>query len=177
MKKIIGLLMVVVTCMMVGCNTVNSAIYSSRNLNIAVVGEIPTVRENVITFDKVSFSDLEKEKFSNRYDAVFISKENLSEASKGEYSYIYKKSTIPFFFIGGTKDYVPFVYENLSYEEVPDSKSQAYAVGILFNDEEYNYVEYGLYNDTENKKNIEDVYSRIFKSIDEKQLLSEEEQV
>lgn len=175
MKKIIGLLMVVVICMMVGCNTVNSDTYNSRNLNIAVVGEIPTVRENIITFDKVSFLDLEKENFSNDYDAVFISKENLPEASKAEYSYIYKKSTIPFFFIGGQKGYVPFIYESLSYEEVPDLESQMYAVGILFNNGDYNYVGYGLYNDTENKNNIEDVYSRIFKSIDEKQLFSGEQ--
>jgi hypothetical protein len=26
-------------------------------------------------------------------------------------------------------------------------------------------IEYGLYNDVENEKNIEDVYSRIFKTI------------
>ena len=175
MRKIIGLLMVVFIFMMVGCNTVNSTQYTGRHLDIAVLGEVPTVRENIITFDKVSFSDIEKENFLNQYDAVFISKENLSQAAKAKYSSIYKKSTIPFFFIGGNKDYVPFIYEDLSYEEVPDLNSQMYAIGILFNDEDYNYVGYGLYNDTENEKNIEDVYSRIFESIDENQLLSEEE--
>lgn len=175
MKKIIGVLMGLIICMMVGCNTVNSTKYNGRNLNIAVVGEVPTVRENIVTFNKVSFSDLKKEKFSKDYDAVFISEENLSEASKGEYSYIYKKSTIPFFFIGGQKDHVPFIYEDLSYEEVPNTQSQMYAVGILFDNDDYNYVGYGLYNDTKNKENIEDVYSRIFKSIDEKKFLSEEE--
>ena len=175
MRKIIGLLMVVFIFTMVGCNTVNSAQYSGRHLNIAVVGETPTIRENTVTFDKVSFSDIEKENLSNEYDAVFISKENLSEASKAKYSSIYKKSTIPFFFIGGNKDHVPFIYEELSYEEVPDLQSQMYAVGILFNNEDCNYMGYGLYNDTENEKNIKDVYSQIFKSIDEKQLLSGEE--
>ena len=40
----------------------NSTKYNGSNLNIAVLGEIPTVRENIVTFDKVSFSDLEKEK-------------------------------------------------------------------------------------------------------------------
>lgn len=167
--------MVVFVFMMVGCNTINSAQYTGRPLNIAVLGDVPTIRENIITFDKISFSDIEKENFSNQYDAVFISKENLSESAKAKYSSIYKKSTIPFFFIGGNKDYVPFIYEDLSYEEVPDLGSQTYAVGILFNDERYNYVGYGLYNDTENEKNIEDVYSRIFKSIDEKQLSYKEE--
>lgn len=44
-----------------------------------------------------------------------------------------------------------------------------YAVGVLFNGDNYTYVRYGLYNDTENEKNIEDVYSRIFESIEEKE--------
>lgn len=167
--------MVVFVFMMVGCNTINSAQYTGRPLNIAVLGDVPTIRENIITFDKVSFSDIEKENFSNQYDAVFISKENLSEASKAKYSSIYKKSTIPIFFIGGNKDYVPFIYEDLFYEKVPDLESQTYAVGILFNEESYNYVGYGLYNDNENENNIKDVYSRIFKSIDEKQFSYKEE--
>lgn len=166
--------MVVFVFMMVGCNTINSAQYTGRPLNIAVLGDVPTIRENIITFDKVSFSDIEKENFSNQYDAVFISKENLSEAAKTKYLSIYKKSTIPFFFIGGNKDYVPFIYEDLFYEEVTDLGSQTYAVGIFFSDVRYNYVGYGLYNDTENEKNIEDLYSRIFKSIDEKQFSSQE---
>ena len=72
MRKIIGLLMVVFVSMMVGCNTVNSAQYTGRHLNIAVVGETPTIRENIITFDKVSFSDIEKENLSNQYDAGLL---------------------------------------------------------------------------------------------------------
>lgn len=50
-----------------------------------------------------------------------------------------------------------------------------YVVGVLFDKDDYNYKGYGLYNDTENKRNIEDVYSRIFTSIDEKELLSDVE--
>ncbi|WP_252230754.1 hypothetical protein [Clostridium sp. ZBS15] len=90
------------------------------------------------------------------------------EASEGKYSSIYKEGIVPFFFVESIKGDIPFIDEELSYEEVPQQGNPpSYAVGIYIKDSKVSSIEYGLYNDIENKKNIEDVYSRIFTTISE----------
>jgi|GEM_PF-1250272 len=110
-----------------------------------------------------------KDTFDSNYDAIFITKINLSEASQGKYASIYKKSKIPFFFIQTEKSYVPFTEKDLTYDNAPNFNDQSYATGILYNaNENGNELTswgYGLYNDIENQANIEDVYSRIFDTI------------
>ncbi|MBU3186221.1 transcription elongation factor GreAB [Clostridium estertheticum] len=139
--------------------------YNGRTLNIGVIGEPPNVREKQVTFVKIKFSDLEKNLFSSQYDTIFITKNNLSEASQGKYASIYKKSKIPFFFIQTEKSYVPFVMEDLTYDNAPTVTDQTYATGILYTGAKLNTWGYGLYNDIENQANIKDVYSRIFETI------------
>ncbi|WP_259473517.1 transcription elongation factor GreAB [Clostridium estertheticum] len=139
--------------------------YDSRALRIGVIGEPPSIREKQVTFVKIQFSDLQKKLFDSQYDAIFITKNNLSEASQGKYASIYKKSKIPFFFIQTEKSYVPFIMEDLSYDNVPNLPDQTYATGILYTDNKLNAWGYGLYNDIENQENIKEVYSRIVKTI------------
>jgi len=143
--------------------------YDSRALSIGIIGETPKVSEKQVTFTKIQFSDLEKDTFDSKYDAIFITKINLSEASQGKYASIYKKSKIPFFFIQTEKSYVPFTEKDLTYDNAPNFNDQSYATGILYNGNgngnELTTWGYGLYNDIENQANIEDVYSRIFDTI------------
>lgn len=80
---------------------------------------------------------------------------------------IYKEYKIPLFFIHTEKSYVPFIKEELSYEETDDLSNQTYATGIMYRDNKLQFLEYGLYNDIENQANIEDVYSQIFETISE----------
>jgi len=47
------------------------------------------------------------------------------------------------------------------------SSGNSYAVGILIQDDALKKWEYGLYNDEKKEEYIKDVYSRIFKTIDE----------
>jgi len=68
-------------------------------------------------------------------DAVFITKEKLREAAEPQYAKVYKTAGVPFFFIESLKSYIPFTYEELSYDEVPDSLSNMYATGY------YQYVD------------------------------------
>ena len=103
----------------------------------------------------------------NKYDAVFITKDNLQEASEEKYSLIYKKSKIPFFFIQSEKYHIPFTIEEISYEEIPDVDNLNYATGIIYNNDRTQAWGYGLYNDIENETNIKDVYSRMFETISE----------
>lgn len=144
--------------------------YDGRNLSIGIIGEIPKVREKQVKFTKIQFSDLEREQFDSTYDAIFITKENLSEAAQAKYANIYKKSNIPIFFIQTKKSFPPFTLEELSYEDAADSKDLTYATGILSNGDNVTAWRYGLYNDIENVDNIKVVFTNIFQTISEKVL-------
>jgi hypothetical protein len=169
MKKIrVYVLLVMMLILLTSCNKPQSIVtnpYTGGNLSIGIIGEIPKVREKQVKFVKIQFSDLEKEAFDSRYDAIFITKDNLSEAAQGKYALIYKKSKIPFFFIQTKKGYIPFIQEDISYEKAPDILNLTYATGILFSGNNLKSWGYGLYNDIENQENINNVYSRIFETI------------
>ena len=147
-------------------DTVDSATYSGEALVIGVVGEIPAIRENQIDFKKIGMNALKNNQYNFTYDGILIMKEHFTEASKDEYASIYKKSSIPIFFIESKKSYIPFITEGLSYESVSISDELNYATGIFILGEEMKCWGYGLYNDVQNKTNIKDVYSRIFRDIE-----------
>lgn len=136
-----------------------------KALKIGVIGKIPNVKEEQVKFMEIKFSDLENQNFDSNYDAVFITKDNLSEAAQDKYAPIYKKSKIPFFFFQSNKTYIPFVTDNLSYEDAPVLDDNSYAIGIISNGDSYSFWGYGLYNGIENQINIQDIYSRIFETI------------
>lgn len=136
-----------------------------KDLTIGVIGDIPTVNEKQVRFEKIKFSDLEEGKFDKKYDVIFITKDNLSEAAQDKYASIYKKSKIPFFFIQSEKSFVPFTEEGLSYENAPKMGTNAYAVGIQYKDGKLASWEYLLGNKIQDELSIRDVYSRIFKTI------------
>lgn len=167
MRKILIFIIASILFIFVGCNTVKFEPYNGMPLTIGVIGEAPEIKENVVKFNEIEFTDLENQDILKQYDAIFITKDNLAEAAKERYKSIYNKSTLLIFFIGNEKGHVPFTIEDLSYEDVPNSGSQSYATGILFNNGEFKSWEYGLYNDTKTKKSIEDMYSGIFNTISE----------
>ena len=70
----------------IGIDNIAFKKYNGENLNIAIIGKIPSIREENITFSEINFIDLEDESALNQYDAIFITKENLMEASKENYS-------------------------------------------------------------------------------------------
>ena len=103
----------------------------------------------------------------NSFDAVFIREDNLFEAAEDRYTDVYLDSTIPFFFIG-TDNFIPFVEKDMEYDKTMNwSTGISYAVGILIQDDALKKWEYGLYDDEQKEEHIKDVYSRIFKTIDE----------
>ena len=113
--------------------------YNGKNLSIAVIGEVPKVREDIIKFNNIEFDDLVGD-ISSKYDAVIITKDNLLEASQSKYVFIYKKCKIPIFFIEAKKGYILFTNEELSYEDVPQlSNPSSYAVGLFNNNYEFIY--------------------------------------
>ncbi|MGN1399961.1 MAG: hypothetical protein ACI4XL_00490 [Bacillus sp. (in: firmicutes)] len=133
-----------------------------------MVGKSPEVNEEQVVFTEVSFDEMTSEELKS-YGAVFIREDNLSEASESQYADVYLNSTIPFFFIG-TDNYVPFTEKNLEYDGTSDwTAGVSYAVGVLASQEDDTLKkwEYSLYNDEKTDEHIKEMYSRIFKTIDE----------
>ncbi|SDN14300.1 hypothetical protein SAMN05518871_103416 [Psychrobacillus sp. OK028] len=173
MKKIMSFI-IVLTFILGACNKdeVKSEIYNSRDLSIIVIGDIPEVIEENITFTQKSLEDIagDVKNTSNEFDAVFITPVQFAEADDDKYVETYQGLTIPTFFIESPKRHLPFVNENLTYETAPGIDG-VYATGYLHGgtEEENNtdVWQYGLYNDVKNEVNIKDVYTRIFKTIND----------
>ena len=169
-SNISKLLLFLILINLSGCSSFESppqtTPYAGTNLNIGVIGNHPTiVEENLITFKRISFYDLKKRNLS--VDAVIITKDNLHEASMDEYKDAYNNSQLPFFFIG-TDSSLPFTESDYPYVEKDFEKGTSYAVGFVgFGDGGFNDHQYGLYNDVENQKNLLDMYSSIFRTIEE----------
>ncbi|MDD4564131.1 MAG: transcription elongation factor GreAB [Eubacteriales bacterium] len=155
--------------LLTGCSAANildkTEKYEGEELRIGIVGNIPEIRESQVKFEEIDFGFLNDDSLDSKYDAIFITKENLSEASDAEYVSIYKKSEIPFYFIDNEKSHVNFIKEDLAYEDEPAWEDGAYITGLLYTKNKY--WGYGLYNDTESEINIKGVYSRVFEDISE----------
>ncbi len=105
MKKIgVFLFMTILSVLTISCSnkkseSADTKAYDGRGLSIGSIGESPEIREKQVTFTKIGFKDLEQEDYDSKYAAIFITKDNLSEAAQQKYAQIYKNSGIPFFFI------------------------------------------------------------------------------
>ncbi|PEJ53336.1 MULTISPECIES: transcription elongation factor GreAB [unclassified Bacillus (in: firmicutes)] len=166
MKKFFSVLLLILV-MLTGCNsdTVYSSGYDGKKLIIGVIGNFPKVSEGNVKFKKISFKKIEEnKKLSSEFDAVFIMKKHLSEASDSKYANIYKHSDIPFFFIGSKKSYIAFVDEQFTYEDAPNLRNPPYSIGYPFGKGKNQYCANDI--DKVNKNTIDDAYSRIFTSID-----------
>jgi|LSQX01.2.fsa_nt_gb hypothetical protein len=155
-----------VSTLLTGCSVSNvdpTEAYDVEKLQIGVIRNIPEIRETQIEFEEINFDFLSGDDFDSTYDAIFITKDNFSEASNAEYASINKASKIPFYFIDSGKSHVNFIAEDLSYKDEPDSKDGMYIRGVFYIEDKF--WGYGLYNDTNSKKNIKGVYSRVFEDI------------
>ncbi|MEF3351944.1 hypothetical protein PV403_02040 [Paenibacillus sp. GYB006] len=158
-------------------NTTNSSHnkpYDGKELRIGMVGEAPVVREKQVTFHKINLQQMKEE--NNHLDAIFISKEFLSKAAAPEFAKVYKELEIPVFFLQSERSYVPFFYEELSYEDAPDtSVDLSYATALVPQQgNEMGYWQFGVYNDRRSKRNIQSAYSKMFEAIDQGSINEEE---
>ncbi|MEH7115594.1 hypothetical protein V7124_25020 [Neobacillus niacini] len=143
-------------------------LYEGKPLKIAVVGEPLKVNEEQVIFTEISFDEMASEELKS-YDAVFITEENLPKAAESKYANIYLDSTIPFFFISANS-HIPFTVKETEYDESWNwTAGQSYAAGVLNlkEDELLKSWGYSFYNDIKTNEQIKNVYSRIFKTIDE----------
>lgn len=169
MKKIMFaliIIIIIISIFLTGCSVTNvdkTEKYHGGRLKIGIIGDVPEIRESQVEFEEIDFDFLKDDDFDSEYDAIFITKDNLYEASNAEYTPIYKISKIPFYLIGNEKSHVNFIKEDLSYEAAPDSNDGMYITGLLYTQDRF--WKYGLYNDTESERNIKGVYSRVFEDI------------
>ena len=142
--------------------------YQGEALNIAVIGEPPAIKEEQVKFNEISLDELKNRDFSP-YDAIFITKAHLIEASESQYAELYRNSAIPIFFISA-KSHIPFTMKEEKYSDSWGwSSGTNHSVGILMSEdgETLNSWGFGLYNDEKTEAHIKEMYSRIFKAIEE----------
>ncbi|MNC63526.1 hypothetical protein D3C75_1136530 [compost metagenome] len=92
-------------------------------------------------------------------------KEHLSEAADARYAEVYQTAGLPFFFIESKKSYMPFVLEDVAYEDIKDINDGVYATGYFNSEGKWEFWGTGLYNDKVNSTNIKSAYSRVFETI------------
>jgi len=172
MKKLLFGSLIAATAL-AGCGSdisteVKASSYDGTYLKIGVIGEQPDFHENNVKFMTLSFEELEDtNRVSSKFDAVFITKNNLKQADEEKYVKVYQKLDVPTFFLETTKGFLPFVVEDLTYANASEV-NDAYVSGYLQEKKDsYRFWEYGLNNDQKNDKNVKDVYSQIFKTISE----------
>lgn len=162
------MILLLICLILAGCSpdAIDTPRYVGKNLVIGVIGDFPNIREENVAFTKITLNQLEDQNLSPVFDAILIMKEHLSEAADPKYAKAYKNAGIPFFFMESKKSYHPFINEELSYDDVPDLSSDNYATGYFRSGKEFQFWGYGLYNDKINRLNIEDVYTRIFTTVE-----------
>jgi hypothetical protein len=169
MKKWLLLLLMIV---LVGCTEKLPEFeeYAGRPLEIAVIGAAPDVRETNVTFEEFPMDDLLFVDFSE-YDAVFIMKEHLEEASAVAFAEVYTSSKIPFFFIESTKGSFPFANPDALYSNSHEKGGGLeFAAGYMPSSDpgkEPTTYSFGLYNDIKNEDTVKGTYSIIFNKIQE----------
>ena len=156
-----------------GCSTEtsreeNESLNNNAYLKIGIIGKKPHIKKENIKFEDLTFEQLkDTKKVSSDFDALFITKVNLKEADDEQYVTVYNNLKIPIFFLQTTTGFLPFVTEGLSYKEASEL-NHSYASGYLKEKKSsYRYWEYGLNDDVLNEKNINNVYSRIFKTVED----------
>ncbi|CAH1212116.1 hypothetical protein PAECIP111892_03698 [Paenibacillus auburnensis] len=168
------LLLIVAALLLTGCtitfdtkkDSVDTPPYTGKALHLAVIGEAPTVREEQVRFSAITFEDLlDSQSLKADYDAVFIMKEHLSEAAEDRYAEVYRTAGIPFFFIESKKSYIPFILEDVDYEDIKDTNDGIYATGYFNSEGKWEFWGTGLYNDKVNSRNIQSAYSLVFETI------------
>lgn len=176
MRKLVPLLMIFAV-VLVACNKdeIKSDIYEGKDLSIAIVGEKPEIREENVSFTEKTLEEISQnvEDISNEFDAVFIMPTQFLHADDDKFVKTYKSLAIPTFFIDSKKRHLPFTTEGMTYLNAPEIEGEnSYAVGYLFSGTEKEYKDdvwrYSLYNDVRNEVNIKDVYTNIFKTINER---------
>lgn len=151
-----------------------------KDLEIAIIGEIPDITEENIKFTGIDFKELENESFY--YDAVFIMENYLGEATQINNIKRFKNSSKPIFFIGSKASYFPFIEsENpLPYQEYVErlNISNYEVSGIIYVDDITGYRSFNISSPVEevdlSSSMKKKVFSEVFNAIRKNKLHKED---
>ncbi len=145
-------------------------LYSGKPLHIAVIGELPEVELEQVKFNTISFQELENiNTISSAYDAVWIMNSQFDIADQERYVEVYTALSIPIFFIGTKKSYLPFVFEDMTYNDAPDIPGDYVAGYLQIDQEQFQFWGFELNDNEVTERNVLDAYMRIFTVISELQ--------
>lgn len=162
MKKSLFIFVLMLLTFTSGCSsTTPTNPYTGRDLKIGIIGNSPAIIENkTVKFVPITFEDLSNDNYKN-FDAVFIMKEQLAEASNDNYSKVYAELQKPIIFIG-TDILLPFTSDSMEYRQKDFQKGLSYSVGLIEGTEQG----FGLYSDKENAATVKLFYSEFFRLIE-----------
>ncbi|TSI02543.1 amino acid oxidase [Lysinibacillus sp. BW-2-10] len=165
MKKVILFLSVL---FLVAC-TNEEVTYDGVPLNIAVIGDIPELKNENIHFELFSLEKLSEDtsNIPSNFNAIMITPSAFEEASDDKFVEVYKGLETPIIFFDSNKRHFPFVNEELTYETANfdaldnGSHTTIYINNVNINKEDAWYY----YLDDENDVDV--LYTDIFKKIAE----------
>ena len=175
MKRFIFIL-VSITFFLIACSNDDNSSKASGSgesslnttLEIAYVGQTPEVNDENINLTSLQLDDVneERENLESEYNVIFFMPDIFSEASQNKYTTMFKELTIPAVFIETEKSEIPFVTEDMSYDEVPEvAETDHFAIIYTYNGEGNDFKEDVWYID--NSEDVNDNYRNLFKKIEE----------
>ncbi|MCP1144598.1 amino acid oxidase [Lysinibacillus endophyticus] len=164
---VIGLILVAMVFLL--SVSINKVKYDGAPLNIAVIGNIPELKNEKIHFESLSLEKVNEDisKLPTNLDAIMLTPNVFEAASDDKYIEVYKGLELPIIFFDSNKRHYPFVNEGLTYEtanfDVLDNGSHTtiYLHNINANKFETWYF---YLND---KKDINALYTEVFEKIEE----------
>ncbi|MCL1700938.1 amino acid oxidase [Lysinibacillus sp. Bpr_S20] len=114
MKKI---LFIVSLLLLAACSN-DEVKYDGAPLKIAIVGDIPELKNEKIHFEPISLDEFSEDTMhiSTNFDAVMITPVMFEEASDDRFVKVYKNSKMPIIFFDSAKRHLPFTNDGLTYE-------------------------------------------------------------
>ncbi|MGE7908243.1 amino acid oxidase [Lysinibacillus xylanilyticus] len=164
MKKI---LLILSLLFLVACSN-DEAKYDGAPLKIAVVGEIPKLKNEKIHFEPISLNEFSEDTLhiTSNFDAVMITPMMFEEASEDRFVKVYNNSKIPIIFFDSTKRHFPFTREGLTYETAHwESLNNGSHTTIYLSDVDAN-KEDAWYFYLKDEKELDTLYKEIFQKIE-----------
>lgn len=142
--------------------------YDGMPLNIAVIGDIPELKNEKIHFELLSLKKLSEDtsNISKTYNAIMITPLAFEAASDDKYVEVYKGLETPIIFFNSKKRHYPFVNEGVTYEtanfDVLDNGSHT---TIYIHDVKMNKEDAWFFYLNDNK-DVYVLYTDIFKKVE-----------
>lgn len=164
--------MIISLLLLASCSN-QDANYQGASLNIAVIGDIPEMNNEKITFKKLTL-----EEFNEKYleaasglDAVMITPAMFQKASEDRFIEVYNNSKLPIIFFDSPKRHLPFVNDSITYNAAQweslnnGSHTTVYINNHLADSDENKEDAWYFY--LKDEKKINKLYEEVFKKIEE----------